>query len=48
MTASKPYAGVLSTGRRYLIGTTALDSGNRRRPLTALALSCRAGAVLIL
>jgi hypothetical protein len=34
MAASKPYAGVLSTGRRYLICTTTTDSGNRRSPLT--------------
>jgi hypothetical protein len=34
MAASKPYAGVLSTGQRYLIGTTTADSGNRRSPLT--------------
>jgi hypothetical protein len=34
MAASKPYAGMLSTGQRYLIGTTTADSGNRRSPLT--------------
>jgi len=34
MAASKPYAGVLSTGQRYLIGTTTADAGNRRSPLT--------------
>lgn len=34
MAASKPYAGTLSTGQRYLIGTTTADSGNRRSPLT--------------
>ena len=34
MAASKPYAGVLSTGQRYLICTTTADSGNRRSPLT--------------
>jgi len=34
MSASKPYAGTLSTGQRYLIGTTTADAGNRRRPLT--------------
>jgi hypothetical protein len=34
MAASKPYAGVLSTGQRYLIATTTADSGNSRRPLT--------------
>lgn len=34
MAASKPYAGILSTGQRYLIGTTTADSKNARRPLT--------------
>jgi hypothetical protein len=34
MTTSKPYAGVLSTGQRYLICTTVRDHGGRRRPLT--------------
>jgi hypothetical protein len=34
MAASKPYAGVLSTGQRFLIGTTTADCGNNRRPLT--------------
>ena len=34
MVASKPFAGILSTGTRYLIGTTSADSGNRRSPLT--------------
>lgn len=34
MAASKPFAGVLSTGVRYLICTTSSDSGNRRSPLT--------------
>ncbi len=34
MTTSKPYAGTLSTGQHYLIGTTAADSGKRRSPLT--------------
>jgi hypothetical protein len=34
MTTSKPYAGTLSTGQRYLIGTTTADSGKRRSPLT--------------
>jgi hypothetical protein len=38
MAASKPYAGLLSTGQRYLICTTTADSGNRRSPLT-IALS---------
>jgi peptidoglycan/xylan/chitin deacetylase (PgdA/CDA1 family) len=30
MTASKPYAGTLSNGQRYLVCTTIADSGNRR------------------
>ena len=34
MAASKPYAGVLSTGQRYLVCTTTSDAGNRRSPLT--------------
>ncbi len=34
MTASKPYAGTLSTGQKYLIGNTTADSRNRRFPLT--------------
>lgn len=34
MAASKPYAGVLSTGQRYLIGSTSSDGGNARHPLT--------------
>lgn len=34
MAASKPYAGVLSTGQRYLIGNTTTDNRNRRWPLT--------------
>ena len=34
MTTSKPYAGTLSTGQHYLIGTTTADSGRRRSPLT--------------
>ncbi len=34
MAASKPYAGTLSTGQRYLICTTTADAGNRRSPLT--------------
>lgn len=38
MTASKPYAGTLSTGQRYLICTTTADSGRARNPLT-LAVS---------
>ncbi len=38
MVTSKPFAGVLSTGQRYLIATTTADSGTRRSPLT-IALS---------
>ena len=34
MTTSKPYAGVLSTGQRYLVCTTVRDHGGRRWPLT--------------
>ncbi|NQT12817.1 MAG: exo-alpha-sialidase, partial [Planctomycetes bacterium] len=34
MAGSKPYAGTLSTGQRYLVATTTADSGNRRSPLT--------------
>jgi hypothetical protein len=34
MATSKPYAGTLSTGQRYLICTTTGDSGPRRSPLT--------------
>lgn len=34
MATSKPCAGVLSTGQRYLICTTTSDSGGRRSPLT--------------
>lgn len=34
MATSKPCAGTLSTGQRYLIGTTTADSGKRRAPLT--------------
>ena len=34
MVASKPFAGILSNGSRYLICTTTADSGNRRSPLT--------------
>jgi hypothetical protein len=34
MAATKPYAGVLSTGHRYLVCTTTADAGNRRAPLT--------------
>jgi hypothetical protein len=34
MAASKPYAGRLSNGQRYLVNTTTANSGNRRSPLT--------------
>jgi len=34
MTTSKPYAGTLSTGQRYLVCTTTADSGKARSPLT--------------
>ena len=34
MATSKPAAGVLSTGQRYLVCTTAKDNGGRRTPLT--------------
>jgi hypothetical protein len=38
MTTSKPAAGILTTGQRYLVCTTAKGSGGRRTPLT-IALS---------
>lgn len=34
MTTSKPIAGTLSNGQRYLVCTTTADSGKRRSPLT--------------
>jgi hypothetical protein len=34
MTTSKPAAGMLSNGQRYLVCTTTADSGKRRTPLT--------------
>lgn len=34
MATSKPCAGVLSNGQRYLIGSTSADGGKRRSPLT--------------
>ena len=34
MVTSKPCAGTLSTGQRYLIATTTADTGKRRAPLT--------------
>jgi hypothetical protein len=34
MTTSKPYAGTLSTGQRFLACTTTADSGGGRAPLT--------------
>ena len=43
MAASKPYAGTLSTGQHYLLGSTTADGGNRRAPLT-LALSAPGAA----
>lgn len=36
MAASKPYAGRLSTGQHYLIGSIAADNGNRRWPLSII------------
>lgn len=44
MATSKPYAGVLSTGQRYLVCTTTADTGGGRAPLT-IALS-RPGELL--
>ena len=38
MTTSKPAAGILSTGQRYLVCTTAKGNGGKRTPLT-IALS---------
>ena len=38
MATSKPAAGILSTGQRYLVCTTTADRGGRRTPLT-IALS---------
>jgi hypothetical protein len=34
MATSKPYAGILSTGQRYLVCTTTADTGGSRSPLT--------------
>ena len=34
MATSKPYAGTLSTGQRYLVCTTTGDTGGTRSPLT--------------
>ena len=34
MATSKPYAGILSTGERFLVCTTTADTGGRRSPLT--------------
>ena len=34
MATSKPYAGILSTGQRYLVCTTTADTGGARSPLT--------------
>ena len=44
MATSKPAAGMLSTGQRYLVCTTTADSGGRRTPLT-IAVSKPAGSV---
>lgn len=45
MATSKPIAGTLSTGQRYLICTTTADSGRKRSPLT-IAVS-RPGETLL-
>ena len=34
MATSKPYAGILSTGQRFLVCTTTADTGGGRSPLT--------------
>lgn len=34
MATSKPYAGILSTGQRYLVCTTTANTGGARSPLT--------------
>lgn len=34
MATSKPYAGTLSTGQRFLVCTTTADTGSKRSPLT--------------
>lgn len=34
MATSKPYAGILSNGQRFLVCTTTADTGGRRSPLT--------------
>lgn len=34
MATSKPYAGTLSTGQHYLVGSISADGGKRRSPLT--------------
>lgn len=34
MATSKPYAGTLSNGQRYLVCTTTADTGGKRSPLT--------------
>jgi hypothetical protein len=34
MATSKPYAGTLSTGQRFLVCTTTSDTGGKRTPLT--------------
>jgi hypothetical protein len=45
MATSKPYAGTLSTGQRFLVCTTTVDTGGRRSPLT-IAVS-RPGELLL-
>ena len=45
MATSKPYAGMLSTGQRYLVCTTTADTGGARSPLT-IAVS-KAGASVL-
>lgn len=44
MATSKPYAGTLSTGQRYLVCTTTADTGGQRSPLT-IAVSQPGGSV---
>lgn len=44
MATSKPYAGTLSNGQRYLVCTTTADTGSRRSPLT-IAVSKPGGSL---
>jgi hypothetical protein len=44
MATSKPYAGTLSNGQRYLVCTTTADTGGRRSPLT-IAVSKPGGSL---